>query len=85
MINSQSTRTLRLPHGDGTAQPPRRLPLYSEGVILIPAVFNRIVQMQKSTLGNKYLKTVSVLRLSTLFTERKNQIKTEVSKYKVGK
>lgn len=55
MINSQSTRTLRLPHGDGTAQPFRRLPLYSEGVILISAVFNQIVQMQKSNNTGKQI------------------------------
>lgn len=71
MINSQSTITLRLPYSDDIAQLPQRITLYSEG-ILIPAVFNRVLQLQKViTLRNKYLKT-SVLRFRTLFTEKKS-------------
>lgn len=73
MINSQSTITLPLPCSDGKAQPPQRPALYSKG-ILIPAVSNRILQLQKViTLRNKYLKTIGLLRVSILFTEEKNK------------
>lgn len=84
IINSHSTITLSLPYSDGTARPSPRLPFYSEAVILIPDVFNRILPLHKViTLRNKYLKTISVLRLSTLFTGKKNRRRQRLTNTKL--
>lgn len=85
MINSQSTITLCLPHSDGTAQLPERLSLYSEGIIPIRAAFNWILQLQKViTLRNIDLKTIKSAG-DEYIIYRKENIKTKVNKYKVGK
>lgn len=84
MINSQSTITLRPPYSDGTAQPTQRLPWYSEGIILIPAVFNKMLQLQKViTLINKSLKNNKCAEVEYIIYRKKKLIKQKLTNTKL--